>query len=180
MRGRVLKAPDGDETRPTSDRARQAIFNILEHAPWSNGLGGLAVLDLFAGSGAMGLEALSRGAAGCLFIDSSEAACRAIRSNVEALGLTENASVSRQNVAKLGRRPPAQPPFQLVFLDPPYGSDLGEQALAGLPAGEWLAKDATLVFERKSGSPPVQPEGFEVLDVRTYGVAEMVILRQGR
>ena len=91
LRGRPIRAPEGEGTRPTSDRARQAVFNILEHAPWSDGIGGSRVIDLFAGSGAMGLEALSRGAASCVFVESAEPACAAIRANVAALGLDDRA-----------------------------------------------------------------------------------------
>src|SRR5687768_17555502 len=105
FRGRALIAPAGQATRPTSDRARQAIFNILEHAPWSQGLRDLRVIDLFAGSGALGFEALSRGAAFCLFVETDEAARGAIRENVDAFGLFGRTRVHRRDATDLGVRP---------------------------------------------------------------------------
>jgi len=177
-RGRVLVAPQGEGTRPTSDRARQAVFNILEHAPWSKGLRGLRVIDLFAGSGALGFEALSRGAAFCLFVETDEAARGAIRDNVEALGLFGVTRVHRRSAIDLGVRPGADgPAFDLAFLDPPYGKGLGEQALVRLVEGGWLSDDAIIVFERGAGEPALIAEGFEPLDARDYGAAEVLFLR---
>src|SRR4051812_1734372 len=121
FRGKPLVTPEGQGTRPTSDRARQAVFNILEHAGWSEGLGEARVIDLFAGSGALGFEALSRGAAFCLFVETDEAARGAIRDNVEALGLFGQTRVHRRDATDLGVRPgSAGAPFDLAFLDPPY------------------------------------------------------------
>ena len=136
-RGRALKAPEGAATRPTSDRAREAVFNILEHAPWSEGIVHARVIDLFAGSGALGLEALSRGAAWCLFVETDAAARGAIRDNIEALApngdLNGRTRIHRRDAVDLGRLPAGDgEPFDLVFLDPPYGKGLGEKALAGL------------------------------------------------
>ena len=126
FRGKTLAAPQGEATRPTSDRARQAIFNILEHAAWSNGVRDVRVIDLFAGSGALGFEALSRGAGFCLFVETDEAARGAIRENVDALdktgGLFGVTRVHRRDATDLGVRPGADgPAFDLAFLDPPYG-----------------------------------------------------------
>ena len=145
FRGKVLKTPEGSATRPTSDRARQAVFNILEHADWSNGLAGARVIDLFAGSGALGLEALSRGAAFCLFVETDEAARGAIRHNIEAMGLFGATRVHRRDATDLGARPAsAGPAFDLAFLDPPpkgaYSEAIGLlkqlQALARLEGME--------------------------------------------
>jgi len=178
FRGRTLAAPEGEATRPTSDRARQAIFNILEHAAWSNGVRGARVIDLFAGSGALGFEALSRGAAFCLFVETDAAARGAIRENVEAMGLFGTTRVHRRDATDLGVRPGADgPAFDLAFLDPPYAKGLGEIALEKLAGGGWLAPRATLVFERGVSEPDVAVAGFETLDVRDYGAARVHFLR---
>jgi 16S rRNA (guanine966-N2)-methyltransferase len=178
FRGKTLAAPQGGATRPTSDRARQAIFNILEHAAWSGGVRDARVIDLFAGSGALGFEALSRGAAFCLFVETDEAARGAIRENVEAMGLFGQTRVHRRDAADLGVRPGADgPAFGLAFLDPPYARGLGETALAKLAAGGWLAPGAIVVFERGAAEPDVDVPGFEALDARDYGAARVHFLR---
>jgi 16S rRNA (guanine966-N2)-methyltransferase len=178
FRGKILIAPKGEATRPTSDRARQAIFNILEHAPWSEGVRDRRVIDLFAGSGGLGFEALSRGAAFCLFVETDEAARGAIRENVDAMGLFGRTRVHRRSAVDLGVRPGADgPAFDLAFLDPPYAKGLGEQALARLAAGGWLTPGATVVFERGVGEPSFKVEGYEPLDARDYGAARVHFLR---
>jgi 16S rRNA (guanine966-N2)-methyltransferase len=184
FRGKALAAPKGEATRPTSDRARQAIFNILEHAAWSPGVRDLRVIDLFAGSGALGFEALSRGAAFCLFVETDEAARGAIRENVEALGLFGATRVHRRDATDLGFRPGSDgPAFDLAFLDPPYAKgppyakNLGETALEKLASGGWLTPGAVVVFERGAGEADVAVDGFEVLDVRDYGAARVHFLR---
>ena len=183
-RGRALTTPQGQATRPTSDRAREAIFNVLEHAPWSPGLSGLRVIDLFAGSGALGLEALSRGAAFCLFVETDPVARGAIRDNVETLGakgeLFGRTRIHRRDATDLGPRPASDGvAFDLAFLDPPYAKGLGELALAQLAGGGWLSPGATVVFERGADEPePVAP-GFERLDDRRYGAARVFFLRMG-
>ena len=184
FRGKTLAAPKGEATRPTSDRARQAVFNILEHAAWSKGVRDLRVIDLFAGSGALGFEALSRGAAFCLFVETDEGARGAIRENVEGLaangGLFGVTRVHRRDATDLGVRPGGDgPPFELAFLDPPYAKGLGEAALEKLAAGNWLAANAIVVFERGAGEPAVSVAGFEVLDVRDYGAARVHFMRFG-
>ncbi len=177
LRGRALVAPSGEDTRPTSDRARQAVFNILEHAPWSPGLHDARVLDLFAGSGALGLEAISRGAAFCVFVETAEAARGAIRENVDALGLFGRVRVHRRDATDLGNRPAGDgPPFDLAFLDPPYGKGLGELALGGLARGGWLKPGAVVVFERGVAEPDLAVPGFEMLDARDYGAARVHFL----
>ena len=179
FRGKTLIAPQGDATRPTSDRARQAIFNILEHAPWSAGVRDLRVIDLFSGSGALGFEALSRGAAFCLFVETDEAARGAIRENVDAMGLFGRTRVHRRDATQLGVRPGADgPAFDLAFLDPPYGKGLGEQALARLLEGNWLKPGAVVVFERGSDEPDIGTPGSERLDGRDYGAARVLLLRR--
>jgi len=181
-RGRTLIAPEGQGTRPTADRARQAVFNVLEHAAWSPGLRDARVMDLFAGSGALGLEALSRGAAFCLFVETDPGARGAIRDNVEALGangeLFGRTRIHRRDATDLGQRSGGDgAPFDLAFLDPPYARGLGEQALAELAAGGWLAPGAVVVFERGADEPaPVTP-GFAPLDDRVYGAARVFFLR---
>lgn len=178
FRGKTLAAPPGTATRPTSDRARQAIFDILEHAPWAEGVGEARVVDLFAGSGALGFEALSRGAAFCLFVETDEAARGAIRRNVEAMGLFGRTRVHRRDATALGQRPGADgPAFDLAFLDPPYGKGLGEIALLRLAEGGWLAPGALVMFERGAYEPDFAAEGFEALDARDYGAARAHFLR---
>ena len=178
FRGKALAAPAGSATRPTSDRARQAVFNILEHAPWAPGLRDARVIDLFAGSGALGLEALSRGAAFCLFVESDAAARGAIRENVEAMQLFGRTRVHRRDATELGVRPGAdEPAFSLAFLDPPYAKGLGETALARLAEGGWLAPGAVVVFERGADEAGFSVPGFEILDERRYGAARAWFLR---
>lgn len=178
FRGKALIAPKGEATRPTSDRARQAIFNILEHAPWSPGVRERRVIDLFAGSGALGFEALSRGAGFCLFVETDEAARGAIRDNVEAMGLFGRTRVHRRSATDLGVKPGADgPAFDLAFLDPPYAKGLGELALAKLAAGGWLADGAVVVFERGAAEPPFEAPGFDPLDARDYGAARVFFMR---
>lgn len=175
FRGRPLVAPKGHSTRPTADRARQAVFNVLAHAAWSPGVDGARVIDLFAGSGALGLEAISQGAEFCLFVERDEAALRALRGNVAALGVGAATRIDRRDALQLGTC--AGEPFDLAFLDPPYGQGLAETALAGLAAGDWLAPDAVAAVERGVDDPEVVPPGFEVLDTRDWGAARVSFLR---
>ena len=179
FRGKALATPAGDATRPTSDRARQAIFNILEHAAWSPGVRDRRVIDLFAGSGALGFEALSRGAGFCLFVETAEAARGAIRDNVESLGgLFGKTRVHRRDATDLGVRPGGDgPAFDLAFLDPPYAQGLGEVSLAKLADGGWLAPGAVVVFERGVSEPPFAVGGFKPLDTRDYGAARVHFLK---
>ncbi len=169
--GRRLIAPQDASVRPTSDRTRQAIFNILLHKDFGIGfaLEGAAVLDLFAGTGALGIEALSQGARWCLLVDDS-ADSRAIqRENVEALGLTGATRIWRRDACELGPLgPSAGGPFHLVFLDPPYRGDLIPKALVSLKDGGWLADKALLVAE-SNASEDFETPGFTLLDERDYG-----------
>jgi len=174
FRGRALIAPPRADTRPTSDRLRETIFNILEHGDYP--LAGASVLDLFAGTGALGLEALSRGAKFALFVEESATARAAIRANIEALGLTGATKIFRRDASALGVMPPrAGDPFALVFLDPPYGKGLVRPALEGLRDGGWLAPLATLVIETGADETLVLPSGFVERDRRRYGDTMLMI-----
>lgn len=178
-RGRTLLAPPGRNTRPTSGRTREAVFNILEHAPWAPDVEGLNVIDLFAGSGALGLEALSRGAAFCLFVESAGPALRALRANIDAMGAGPRTAVLAREATRLGPRPADRAAFGLAFLDPPYARGLGETALAALRDGGWLAPGALAVFERGADEPAPDVAGFEVLEDRRYGAARVWFLTLG-
>ncbi len=181
LRGRPLVAPKGHSTRPTADRTRQAVFNVLEHAAWAPDLEGARVIDLFAGSGAMGLEAISRGAAFALFIETDEAARAAIRANAASLGVTGQARIERRDATQLAPRAGGDgAPFQLAFLDPPYREDLADAALARLAEGDWLAEDAIVVVERGGRSLPAVPVGFERLSEREWGAAKVEFLARSK
>ena len=179
FRGKILAAPDGRDTRPTSDRARQAVFNILEHAAFAPPLAEARVIDLFAGSGALGLEALSRGAAFCLFVETDDRARGAIRENIDGLGLFGVSRLHRRDATDLGLRPASTgPAFDLAFLDPPYGQGLAERCLTALVAGGWLADAALCVVERGADEPPLSVPGFELLDERVYGAARVGFVKR--
>jgi 16S rRNA (guanine966-N2)-methyltransferase len=169
-------APKGHSTRPTADRTRQALFNVLEHAAWGPRLEGARLLDLFAGSGALGLEGLSRGAGFCLFIDSDPAAVSTIGDNLRALGLAARGAARRWDATRPHGGPP-DGPFDLVFLDPPYASGLVEPALAAITGGGWLAPAALTVVERGALEPRPQGQGFTILDSRRWGAARVWFLR---
>jgi len=178
LRGRAIMAPDGQGTRPTSDRARQAIFNVLEHAAWGEPLAGMRVIDLFAGSGALGFEAISRGAAFALFVETDEAARGAIRENADTFGIMGATRVHRRSATDLGPRPGSDgEAFALAFLDPPYGKGMGELALKALLDGQWLAPRALVVMERGADEPEIETPGYERLDARDYGAARVLFLR---
>ena len=173
-RGKVLASPPDDSIRPTSDRAREAIFSIISSRLGVN-LDGLRVLDLFAGTGALGLEALSRGAASVCFVDTGSEARGLIRDHIEAFGAGGVAKLLRRDATNLGLAGTLGP-FNLVFLDPPYGKGLGEKALASLAEGKWLAPDAVLVFEESVDSEIRLPPGFAVELRREYGAAAVRLL----
>ena len=178
LKGRAITAPEGQTTRPTSDRARQAIFNVLEHASWAEPLVGARVIDLYAGSGALGYEAISRGAAFALFVEIEDEARGAIRENADAWGLMGRTRVHRRSATELGVRPgSAGEAFDIAFLDPPYRQGLGEQTLARLLEGDWLKPGATVVFERGSDEPEIETPGYERLDARDYGAARVLFLK---
>ena len=179
FRGRPLAAPAHEGTRPTSDRVREAIFNILAHGVAEFGLEGAKVLDLFAGTGALGLEALSRGAAFCLFIEHEAEARALMRRNIEALGLTGVTKLFRRDATALG---PAgrNGGFTLAFLDPPYGRGLAESSLASAAEGGWLAPGAIAVLEERKGASLSLPAGFAAFDQRTWGDTQALFARFAR
>lgn len=171
-RGRRIVAPAGLATRPTSDRAREALFAMLEDG--EPPLRGARFLDLFAGSGAAGLEALSRGAAEAMLIDQAGAALAAIDANIAALGETARCRALRADACRLG---PAPAPFDIVFLDPPYGSGLLSPTLIRLRQQGWLRPGTRIVGELAAREPFVTPEGFMAEEERRYGAARLIFLR---
>ena len=175
FRGRALKSPASDAIRPTSDRLRETIFNVLAHA-YGDPVAGARVLDLFAGTGALGLEALSRGAAFALFVDESAEARGVIRANVEALGVGGATRLFRRDATRMGRAAPNEP-FSLVFCDPPYGKGLGPRALQSCAEGGWLEPGALVVVEEAQGAEVALPEGFTEIERRAYGETEVVFGR---
>jgi 16S rRNA (guanine966-N2)-methyltransferase len=175
LRGRTLAAPKTQAIRPTSDRLRESLFNILAHA-YGDPVGGARVLDLFAGTGALGLEAVSRGAAFCLFVDDGAEARALIRQNVEALGLGMVTRVFRRDATKLGAAHPVEP-FGLVFLDPPYRKGLATPALVALRDGGWLEPEALVMVEEAADAELAAPAGYAELERRTYDDTMIVFLR---
>lgn len=174
-RGRPLAVPAGRTTRPTSDKARQALFNILAHGVEDFSMDGARVADLFAGSGALGLEALSRGAGRCVFVESDRAARDALGRNVDGLGLADRAVVLGRDVRRL---PKADQPVDLVFMDPPYGKGLVGPALQALTRCGWLAPGTLLVIETAADEPPDLPGEFDVIDHRIHGAARISFVRE--
>jgi 16S rRNA (guanine966-N2)-methyltransferase len=175
LKGRNIAAPSSRDIRPTADRLRESVFNILIHA-YDDPIENARVLDLFAGTGALGIEAVSRGAAFTLFVDNGAEARALLRNNVEALGLGGVTKVYRRDATHLGPAHPVEP-FALAFLDPPYGRGLGEKALASLRDGRWLTPDALLIVEESKAANFAAPDGFEQLERRAYDDTEFVFLR---
>jgi 16S rRNA (guanine966-N2)-methyltransferase len=175
LRSRPLAGPKSDAVRPTSDRLREALFNILVHA-YGDPVNGARVLDLFAGTGALGIEAISRGAAYALFVDEGVEARALLRDNVESLGLGGVTRIFRRDATKLGPAHPLEP-FDFAFLDPPYGKGLAEKALASARDGGWLKPQALIVVEEAADAGFVTPEGFAELERRDYDDTEFVFLR---
>ncbi len=175
LRGRELVAPKSHAIRPTADRLRESLFNILIHA-YGDPITGARVLDLFAGTGALGIEAASHGAAFTLFIDDGAEARALLRENTTALGLGGVTRIFRRDATKLGPAYPLEP-FALAFLDPPYGQGLAERALAAAHAGGWFAPDALIVVEETSKAAFAAPENFTELERRRYDDTEFVFLK---
>ncbi|MFL6799476.1 MAG: 16S rRNA (guanine(966)-N(2))-methyltransferase RsmD [Xanthobacteraceae bacterium] len=175
LRGRVLVAPSGSAIRPTADRLREALFNILTHG-YGDPVSGARVLDLFAGTGAFGIEALSRGAAFALFIDEAASARALIRENVASLGLGGVSKVFRRDATRLGPGYPMEP-FTLAFLDPPYSRGLAERALIAAKQGGWLAPAALIVVEEAAHAELLVPAEFEQLERRVYDDSALLFLR---
>jgi 16S rRNA (guanine966-N2)-methyltransferase len=176
-KGKRLLSPAGEATRPTSDRARQAIFNILDHAPWSPGVSGAHVLDLFAGTGALGLEALSRGAASATFVESARPALAALRANLDACGAGGRGRVWPVDATRMSvpKAPPEALGRTLVFLDPPYGKGLADMALNGLAQG-FVAPGAVAMVETGRGETLAPSAFWRVLDERAAGAARLWFL----
>jgi 16S rRNA (guanine966-N2)-methyltransferase len=176
LRSRPLAGPKSAGIRPTSDRLREALFNVLAHG-YGDPVSGARVLDLFAGTGALGIEAISRGAAYALFVDDGVEARALLRANIETLGLGGVTRIFRRDATRLG---PCHPlaPFSLAFLDPPYGKGLAEKALASAHAGGWLRPEALVVVEEATGAAFTAPAGFEELERRPYDDTELVFLRR--
>jgi 16S rRNA (guanine966-N2)-methyltransferase len=174
FRGRNLAAPKAQAIRPTQDRLRESLFNILMHA-YGNPIADARVLDLFAGTGALGIEAMSRGAAFTLFVDDGAEARALLRENVQTLGLGGSTKIYRRDATKLGPAELGQ--FSLVFLDPPYGKALAEKALASAREGGWLAPGALVVVEEETSAAFKPPDGFEELERRDYDDTQFTFLR---
>ena len=178
-RGRRLKVPPGSEMRPTAGRTREAVFNILIHGIDGGDPEGQVVLDAFAGVGAMGLEALSRGADHAIFIDSDPAASAAARTNAGAMGEAQAVTLLTMDATRPGPPPfSAKAPAGLVFLDPPYHSGLAASALEALAAQGWIAEGAVTAVELAAKEDFTPPAGFTPLDERRYGAARIVFLRR--
>jgi 16S rRNA (guanine966-N2)-methyltransferase len=175
LRSRPIVGPKGDGLRPTADRLREALFNILIHG-YGDPVTDARVLDLFAGTGALGIEAISRGAAYTLFVDDGVEARALLRDNTESLGLGGTTRIFRRDATKLGPAHPLEP-FSLGFLDPPYGKGLAEIALASARDGGWLLPDALVVVEEAVKAGFTAPEGFTELERRQHDDTEFVFLR---
>jgi len=175
--GRTLAAPRDARVRPTSDKVRQAMFNILLHNEFGLTLEGARVADLFAGTGALGIEALSHGASFCLFVDDNAESRALIRENIEAMSLTGASKIWRRDATGLGPIAAGSGgPFELVFLDPPYHKNLVTPALDSLREGGWLADGALLVAETAEDEIIAPPDGFRHLDERVYGDTRVLFL----
>lgn len=177
FRGKGLKTPSGQSVRPTSDRLRETLFNVLAHS-YDDPVEGARVLDLFAGTGALGIEALSRGAAFALFVDDGVEARSLLRANAESFGIAGISRIFRRDATRLGPAHPVEP-FDLAFADPPYGRGLAERALASALAGGWLKPGALVVVEEATESGFAAPDGFREIERRDYGETMLSFLRLG-
>lgn len=175
FKGTALATPRSDATRPTSDRLRETIFNILAHGVGVD-LDGVRVLDLFAGTGALGFEAVSRGARHVTFVEEAVEPRGLIRRNMETMGLNGLAKILRRDATKLGPAGTIEP-FDLVFADPPYDKGLGELALASAREGGWLAAGAICVLEERANAAIAIPQGFDLIDQRSAGDSQVLFLR---
>lgn len=174
-RGRTIHTPEGRNTRPTSDQTRESIFNILDHADWALPLEGAHVLDIFAGSGALGLEAISRGAEFCVFVERHPQALSAIRKNIDHFGFGEEARIHRFDATKLKLAPANRPkPFTHVFMDPPYGKGLWAPVLRRLP--QYLAEDAVVMLE-ETRDADINPKQWTVVSDKIWGASRVLFLK---
>ena len=175
FRGRSLVTPKTDSIRPTTDRTRESLFNILSHG-YAEKLNGTRVLDLFSGTGALGIEALSRGGRYCLFVEESAEGRGLLRENVDALALQGRTRIFRRDATDLGPIGPIDP-FDLIFADPPYNNQLGERALSAAAEHGWFNPDALIVFEESNLANPIFPPSFELVEKRAFGETIIRILQ---
>ena len=177
LRGRNIATPTGRSTRPTSDQTRESIFNILKHAEWAPPLNGAIVADIFAGSGALGLEAISRGAAFCLFAETEPKARTVIRANIEKMKISEDTRLHRYDATKLKIAPGnMRGKFTHIFMDPPYNKSLWKPVLSRIIQQDILADDGVIILE-ESVEAEVEPRGFEILKDKSWGAARVLFLR---
>ncbi len=173
-KGRLLAAPPGRDTRPTSDRAREAVFNVLEHGVPGPGLRDAHVIDVFSGTGALGLEALSRGARHATFVENNRAALKILTANIETLGEQAHTTVLPVKAASLP--PPGNGPADYAFLDAPYDRGLSVPALEALRDTGWLAPGAVVLVEIAAREALPLPDGFQLEKEKSYGAARVVFL----
>jgi 16S rRNA (guanine966-N2)-methyltransferase len=174
FKGRALKGPASDAIRPTSDRLRESLFNILVHA-YDAPMEGARVMDVFAGTGALAFEALSRGADFALFVDQGAEAGAIIRANIEALDLSQSTRILRRDARKLGQAPDGER-YAIAFLDPPYGKGLAEPTLTALRDGGWLEKDALVLIEETAKGEVALPPGFALREIRLFGDTQILFI----
>lgn len=180
LRGRNIATPSGKDTRPTSDQTRESIFNILAHAPWSPALEGAIVADIFAGSGALGFEAVSRGAEFCLFVETEPKARGAIRDNIDKMGLFGNTRLHRYDATKLKVAPGnLRGPFTHIFMDPPYNKGLWKPVLRKLKEHSLIAENGVIILEESKDAEIEEVRGFEILADKTWGAARVLFLKAG-
>lgn len=175
FKGRALATPRSQDIRPTTDRTRESLFNILSHA-YPDALDGARVLDCFAGTGAFGLEALSRGASSALFVETSVEGRGLLRTNIEAMGLQGRARIFRRDATSLGPVGTTEP-FRLMFADPPYDKGLGERALAAAATGGWLVDGALVILEERASNEPDVSAAFRPVEIRAFGDTKMHFFR---
>ena len=179
LRGRNIATPSGKNTRPTSDQTRESIFNILAHADWAPPLEGAIVTDIFAGSGALGLEAISRGAEFCLFVETEPKARGAIRENVEKMGLFGCTRLHRHDATKLKIAPGnLRGAFTHIFMDPPYNKGLWKPVLDRLDGHGLIAEDGIIILE-ESKDAEIDPRGYEILADKRWGASRVLFLQRG-
>ena len=175
FRGRTLKAPRSQDIRPTTDRTRESLFNILSHS-YPECLDGTRIIDCFAGTGAVGLEALSRGCRQALFVEMGVEGRGLLRDNIESLGLQGRARIFRRDATDLGQVGTMEP-FHLMFADPPYGRGLGEKAMASAASGGWLHPDALVILEERADTNPASGAEFLPIETRSFGDTRMHFYR---
>ena len=170
LRGRVLNAPDSTGTRPTSDKTRETMFNILGHADWAPPLEDARILDLYAGSGALGFEALSRGAASAMMVDMAHAARQAMKATAQLFDVEDRVVILKRDVTRIGSRPTDTDPFDLILCDPPYRKGLAQKALNTLKSGDWLAPEGVVVIET-AADESLDGSGWQTHATRKIGPA---------